>query len=53
LTVDGRLGGGFPLAYRLPTILLSNQKEKSMPNREKLLDEVFELALHNDMTYFG
>jgi len=22
-------------------------------NREKLLDEVFELALQNDMTYFG
>jgi len=26
---------------------------KMMKNREKLLDEVFELALHNDMTYFG
>jgi len=24
-----------------------------MQNREKLLDEVFELALQNDMTYFG
>jgi len=24
-----------------------------MTNREKLLDEVFEAALCNDMTYFG
>ena len=30
-----------------------NGKEKKMKDREKLLDEVFELALHNDMTYFG
>jgi len=24
-----------------------------MKNREKLLDEIFEMALKNDMTYFG
>ena len=28
-------------------------KERNMKDREKLLDEVFELALQNDMTYFG
>ncbi len=31
----------------------SFEKERKMENREKLLDEVFELALQNDMTYFG
>jgi hypothetical protein len=31
----------------------SLEKERNMKDREKLLDEVFELALHNDMTYFG
>ena len=31
----------------------SNRKERKMKDREKLLEEVFELALHNDMTYFG
>ena len=41
------------MAHRLPTVCLTNQKEKIMKNREKLLDEVFELALQNDMTYFG
>ncbi len=28
-------------------------EEAHMTNREDILDEVFELALHNDMTYFG
>jgi hypothetical protein len=28
-------------------------KEKTMTKREKLLDEVFEAALQNDMKYFG
>jgi len=27
--------------------------EKPVKNREKLLEEVFELALQNDMNYFG
>jgi len=31
----------------------SFEKERNMKDREKLLDEVFELALQNDMTYFG
>ncbi len=31
----------------------SFEKERKMETREKLLDEVFELALQNDMTYFG
>jgi hypothetical protein len=32
----------------------SRQKKKgSMGNREKVLDEIFELALENDMNYFG
>ena len=31
----------------------SFKKERNMKDREKLLDEVFELALQNDMTYFG
>jgi hypothetical protein len=53
LTVDGPLGNSFPLAHRLPIVLFANQKEKIMKNREKLLNEVFELALHNDMTYRG
>lgn len=43
----------FPIGRRLPTVLLSPRKEKSMNHREKLLDEVFELALQNDMTYIG
>jgi len=43
----------FPQVLRLPTLLLSNQKEKTMTNREKLLDKVFEAALQNDMTYLG
>jgi hypothetical protein len=42
-----------PIGHRLPTVLLSTRKEKSMTNREKVLGEVFELALQNDMTYFG
>ena len=29
------------------------KKERNMKDRQKLLDEVFELALQNDMTYFG
>jgi hypothetical protein len=29
------------------------RERKIMKNREKLLDEVFELALYNDMTYRG
>jgi hypothetical protein len=53
LAADGPWGDCFPLAHRLPTVLLTNQKEKIMKNREKLLDEVSELALQNDMTYFG
>jgi hypothetical protein len=28
-------------------------RKKTMENREKLLDEIFELALQNDMNYFG
>jgi hypothetical protein len=28
-------------------------KEIHMKNRELLLDEIFETALQNDMTYFG
>jgi hypothetical protein len=31
----------------------SIKKERNMKDRQKLLDEVFELALQNDMTYFG
>ena len=31
----------------------SFKKEGNMKDRDKLLDEVFELALQNDMTYFG
>jgi hypothetical protein len=27
--------------------------EKLVKNREKLLEEIFELALQNDMNYFG
>ena len=53
LAVDGPLGDCFPWAHRLPIVLLGNQKEKIMKNREKLLDEVSELALQNDMTYMG
>jgi hypothetical protein len=45
--------GRFPWAHRRPTALLSNHKEKIMTNREKILDEVFEAALQNDMTYLG
>ena len=36
--------------------LFSNQifgKETFMKNREKLLGEIFELALQHDMNYFG
>jgi hypothetical protein len=29
------------------------ERKKGMKEREKILDEVFELALYNDMTYFG
>jgi hypothetical protein len=29
------------------------KKKGSFGNREKLLDEIFELALENDMNYFG
>jgi hypothetical protein len=47
------LAGVFPIGHRRPIVLRSNQKETSMTNREKLLDEVFEAALQNDMTYFG
>jgi len=47
------LGELFPAGHRLSTVHLSNRKEKIMENREKLLDEVFELALQNDMTFFG
>lgn len=32
---------------------LQKEKERTMGNREKLLDEIFELALENDMKYFG
>jgi hypothetical protein len=53
LSADGPSGGCFPLAHRLPVVRLTNQKEKIMKNREKLLDEVSELALQNDMTYMG
>jgi hypothetical protein len=28
-------------------------EEKMMVNREKVLEEIFELALQNDMNYFG
>jgi hypothetical protein len=28
-------------------------EEKFMVNREKVLEEIFELALQNDMNYFG
>ena len=28
-------------------------EEAHMTNRKQVLEEVFELALHNDMTYFG
>ena len=31
----------------------SFDEERNMKDREKLLDEVFELALQHDMTYFG
>ena len=31
----------------------SAQEEALMVNREKILDEIFELALQNDMDYFG
>jgi hypothetical protein len=31
----------------------SVQEEALMVNREKILDEIFELALQNDMDYFG
>jgi len=29
------------------------RRRKPMENREKLLEEVFELALQNDMNYLG
>jgi hypothetical protein len=29
------------------------KKKGSLRNGEKLLDEIFELALENDMNYFG
>jgi hypothetical protein len=29
------------------------RKGNPMGNREKLLEEIFELALQNDMNYFG
>lgn len=32
---------------------LESDRETIMKNREELLDEVFEAALQNDMTYFG
>jgi C_GCAxxG_C_C family probable redox protein len=32
---------------------LQKEKKKTMENREKLLNEIFELALENDMKYFG
>ena len=53
LTANGPLGDCFPSAHRLLIVLLGNQKEKIMKNREKLLDEVSDLALQNDMTYMG
>jgi hypothetical protein len=31
----------------------SIQEEKLMVNREKVLEEIFELALQNDMNYLG
>jgi hypothetical protein len=31
----------------------SIREEKLMVNREKVLEEIFELALQNDMNYFG
>jgi hypothetical protein len=31
----------------------SAQEEALMVNREKILNEIFELALQNDMDYFG
>jgi hypothetical protein len=34
-------------------VVYSINKERNMKDRQKLLDEVFELALQNDMTYFG
>ncbi len=33
--------------------LARNQEDALMTNREEVLNEVFELALYNDMTYFG
>lgn len=33
--------------------LISYAKETLMKNREKLLDEIFEAALQNDMIYRG
>ena len=32
---------------------MKEKRGKSMKSREQLLDEVFEVALQNDMTYFG
>jgi hypothetical protein len=31
----------------------SIREEKLMVNRKKVLEEIFELALQNDMNYFG
>jgi hypothetical protein len=33
--------------------LMSLSEETIMKNRKLLLDEIFETALQNDMTYFG
>jgi len=48
---------GLTFIIETEEIMKSGQKsfweEKAMANREKLLEEVFELALQNDMNYFG
>jgi hypothetical protein len=51
----------FPLPWsglidkgRIGVRLIQNRRGgRTMKNREKLLGEVFELALQNDMRYFG
>jgi len=50
---DAFSGAYFQRAQRHSTVLLSKRKERMMTKREKLLEEVFEAALQNDMTYFG
>jgi len=32
---------------------IQERKETHMDNRKELLDDIFETALQNDMTYFG